>query len=87
MRFSVSRQSRKCLDLFGLDFQRNEGEWNPIGDSTIFALERFVHHVCLTGLPYGPHAAEILLIIPVCFPCRLCSADTSRPQIINYAET
>ena len=40
---TVSRQSRKCLDLFGLDFQRIEGEWNTVGDSTILALERGVH--------------------------------------------
>ena len=42
---TVSRQSRKCLDLFGLDFQRSEGEWNTVGDSTILALERCVHQV------------------------------------------
>jgi hypothetical protein len=28
---TVSRQSRKCLDLFGLDLQRIEGEWNTVG--------------------------------------------------------
>ena len=42
---TVSRQSRKCLDLFGLDLQRFEGEWNTVGDSTILALERGVHQV------------------------------------------
>ncbi|MDP5118440.1 MAG: LysR family transcriptional regulator substrate-binding protein [Prochlorococcaceae cyanobacterium MAG_34] len=42
---TVSRQSRKCLDLFGLDFQRIEGEWNTVGDATILALERCVHQV------------------------------------------
>lgn len=42
---TVSRQSRRCLDLFGLDLQRIEGEWNTIGDSTILALERCVHQV------------------------------------------
>ena len=42
---TVSRQSRKCLDLFGLDLQRIEGEWNTVGDATILALERCVHQV------------------------------------------
>ena len=42
---TVSRQSRKCLDLFDLDFQRIEGEWNTVGDATILALERCVHQV------------------------------------------
>ena len=40
---SVSRQSRKCLDLFGLDLQRVDGEWNTLGDSSILLLERRVH--------------------------------------------
>jgi hypothetical protein len=40
---SVSRQSRKCLDLFGLDLQRVNGEWNTLGDSSILLLERRVH--------------------------------------------
>lgn len=40
---TVSRQSRKCLDLFRLELQRIDGEWNTIGDPTILALERCVH--------------------------------------------
>jgi hypothetical protein len=40
---SVSRQSRKCLDLFGLELQRVDGEWNIVGDSSILLLERRVH--------------------------------------------
>ena len=42
---TVSRQSRKCLDLFGLELQRIDGEWNTFGDPTILALERCVHQV------------------------------------------
>lgn len=40
---SVSRQSRKCLDLFDLELQRVDGEWHTLGDSSILLLERRVH--------------------------------------------
>jgi hypothetical protein len=40
---SVSRQSRKCLDLFGLELQRIDGEWHILGDGSILLLERQVH--------------------------------------------
>jgi DNA-binding transcriptional LysR family regulator len=39
----VSRQSRKCLDLFGLHLLRTNGEWNVIGDASLLLLERRVH--------------------------------------------
>ena len=40
---TVSRQSRKCLDLFGLDLQRINGEWHTVGDDSILVLERRLH--------------------------------------------
>ena len=40
---SVSRQSRKCLELFGLDLQRIDGEWNTVGDASLLQQERRVH--------------------------------------------
>lgn len=40
---SVSRQSRKCLDLFDLQLLRMDGEWNVVGDPSLLQLERRVH--------------------------------------------
>jgi DNA-binding transcriptional LysR family regulator len=40
---SVSRQSRKCLDLFALELRRIDGEWSTIGDTSLLQHERRVH--------------------------------------------
>jgi hypothetical protein len=40
---TVSRKSRICLELFDVELQRVQGEWEVIGDSTILLLERRVH--------------------------------------------
>ncbi len=40
---TVSRQSRKCLNLFGLELQRIQGEWTIAGDTSILQLERRLH--------------------------------------------
>ncbi len=40
---TVSRYSRKCLDLFGLELQRIHGEWHTVGDASILLLERRLH--------------------------------------------
>jgi len=40
---TVSRQSRRCLDLFGLDLQRINGEWHTVGDVSLLLLERRLH--------------------------------------------
>ncbi len=40
---TVSRKSRKCLDLFGLDLERIQGEWHTVGDVSILLLERRLH--------------------------------------------
>ena len=40
---TISRQSKKCLELFDVELQRVSGEWDIVGDSTILLLERRVH--------------------------------------------
>jgi DNA-binding transcriptional LysR family regulator len=42
---TVSRQCRKCLQLFGLSQQRIEGEWCTVGDAHLLQLERRVHQL------------------------------------------
>jgi len=39
----VSRLSRKCLDIFGVELQRVQGEWHIAGDPSMLLLERRVH--------------------------------------------
>ena len=39
---TVSRQSKKCLELFDVELQRVNGEWDIAGDPTILLLERRV---------------------------------------------
>ena len=39
----VSRLSKKCLDVFGVDLQRVKGEWHILGDQGMLLLERRVH--------------------------------------------
>jgi hypothetical protein len=39
----VSRLSRKCLDIFGVELQRVKGEWHILGDQSMLLLERRVH--------------------------------------------
>jgi hypothetical protein len=39
----VSRLSRKCLDVFGVELERVKGEWHVLGDPTMLLLERRVH--------------------------------------------
>jgi DNA-binding transcriptional LysR family regulator len=40
---SVSRQSRKCLEIFDVQLLRTHGEWNVVGDPSLLLLERRVH--------------------------------------------
>ena len=40
---TVSRQSKKCLELFDVELQRVNGEWDIAGDPTMLLLERRVH--------------------------------------------
>ena len=40
---TVSRNSRKCLEVFGLELARSRGEWRLIGDTGLINLERRVH--------------------------------------------
>jgi len=42
---TVSRQCRKCLQLFGLSQQRLAGEWCIVGDPRLLQLERRVHQL------------------------------------------
>ena len=39
----VSRLSKKCLDVFGVELGRIKGEWHVFGDPTMLLLERRVH--------------------------------------------
>ena len=40
---TVSRNSRKCLEVFDLELSRSRGEWRLIGDTQLLKLERHVH--------------------------------------------
>ena len=40
---TVSRLSRKCLDIFDIELQRIKGEWQISGDPSMLLLERRVH--------------------------------------------
>ena len=42
---TVSRQCRRCLELFGLSQQRIEGEWCIVGDPRLLQMERRVHQL------------------------------------------
>ena len=42
---TVSRNSRRCLEVFGLGIQKQAGEWCLIGDQTLIGLERGVHQL------------------------------------------
>ncbi len=40
---TVSRNSRKCLEVFELELERSRGEWRLVGDTQLINLERLVH--------------------------------------------
>jgi hypothetical protein len=40
---TVSRNSRRCLEVFGLELARSRGEWRLVGDTELLNLERSVH--------------------------------------------
>ncbi|MCH9714084.1 MAG: hypothetical protein K0U63_05995 [Cyanobacteria bacterium] len=40
---TISRKSRRCLDIFQVDTQRQAAEWQLIGDQELINLERLVH--------------------------------------------
>ena len=40
---TVSRQARRCLQLFDIDVRKLDGEWDLIGDEPLLAAERRVH--------------------------------------------
>jgi DNA-binding transcriptional LysR family regulator len=42
---TVSRHSRRCLDVFGLAIEKQAGEWCLRGDQTLIDLERGVHQL------------------------------------------
>jgi hypothetical protein len=42
---TVSRQSRRCLEVFGLAMEKRDGEWCLCGDQTLIDLERGVHQL------------------------------------------
>ena len=53
----ISRYSKKCLDLFGLELQRINGEWHTVGDMTTLLMERHVHQTA-RWLGYRPLRLE-----------------------------
>jgi DNA-binding transcriptional LysR family regulator len=42
---TVSRHSRRCLRVFGLEIEKQSGEWCLRGDQTLIDLERGVHQL------------------------------------------
>jgi hypothetical protein len=40
---TISRNSRKCLEVFDLQLERSRGEWRLLGDTQLLNLERRVH--------------------------------------------
>lgn len=40
---TTSRYRKRCLQLFGLEMQRRQGEWELIGDTSLLLRERHVH--------------------------------------------
>ena len=40
---TVSRQARRCLQLFDIDVRKLDGEWDLIGDEPLLGAERRVH--------------------------------------------
>jgi len=42
---TVSRQSHRALELFGVTLERRAGEWCVVGDPTLLQLQRGVHQM------------------------------------------
>ncbi|MEB3352812.1 MAG: LysR substrate-binding domain-containing protein [Cyanobacteriota bacterium] len=42
---TVSRHSRRCLEVFGLQMKKRSGEWCLLGDQTLLDLQRGVHQL------------------------------------------
>ena len=40
---TVSRQSHRCLQRFGVQLERQQGEWEVVGDTTLLKMQRRVH--------------------------------------------
>ncbi len=40
---TVSRQSHRCLECFGVQLERRQGEWHVVGDTTLLQMQRRVH--------------------------------------------
>lgn len=40
---TVSRQSHRCLERFGVQLERQQGEWHVVGDTTLLQMQRRVH--------------------------------------------
>jgi hypothetical protein len=40
---TISRQTKKCLDIFRLELKRTNGELNTIGDTKLLFMERRIH--------------------------------------------
>ena len=54
---TVSRHTKKCLNLFGLRLERINGEWITLGDRSILHMERHVHQTA-RWLGYRPLRLE-----------------------------
>ena len=42
---TVSRHSRRCLEVFGLQLEKRSGEWYLLGDQTLLDLQRGMHQL------------------------------------------
>lgn len=40
---TVARYCKQVLDLFGLELERRDGEWDVVGDQTLLLMQRRVH--------------------------------------------
>jgi hypothetical protein len=42
---TISRNQKKCAQVFGIKLQKVRNNWQPQGDSLLLQLERMVHQV------------------------------------------
>ena len=65
---TVSRNLKKCSEIFGLSFQKSSGQWSVDGDPQLLNLERKVHQ-CARFL----HKAQLRLDVSFCLDGPLVS--------------
>ena len=55
---TVSRNLKKCSEIFGLSFQKSSGQWSVDGDPQLLNLERKVHQ-CARFLQKAPLRLDV----------------------------